>query len=879
MNFGNFARKKKLERINSKSTKLTNFLSSTLFKLIVFVVILIGVIGVAGGLGTLNAVIDASPSIDHLLEEIEPEGYTTFIYDLQGNQIQALHGADANRVYVEYDQIPEYLGYAFVAIEDERFWDHNGMDLEGVFRAMFTNIKDQRFSNPEGASTITQQIIKNNVLTTDVTIERKVQEMYLAIQLEKFHNKESILELYMNTAACGRGTNGVQTASKLYFNKDVSDITIAEAAVLASITNKPGKYDPVTNPENNRERAVRILDKLWEQGYITEEEYALAYAEDVYSSIQINSQSIALNSDYSYFVDETIERVASDLAIQKGFTDSQAYNLIYRGGLSIYITQDAKIQEAMDNVFTNEENFPPQGEDYAMKIIYNLSFTDDNGKTNLRFEEQFENKEAADDFIAATKLEHGLTQADFDDSLAYETVNYIPQPQAAMVLMDFQTGHIKAIAGGRGDKQGNQVFNRSTQAMRQPGSTFKVLASYLPAIDTRGYTLATVLDDVPFDIVQPNGSTYSPGNWYSGYKGLSTVREGIVHSMNILAVRTIFDITPDLGYDYLIDLGFTTLHESVVINGEVYTDKTLTLPLGGLTDGVTPLELTAAYGAIANGGVYVEPIFYTKVIDHDGNILMTKEPITKPVMKETTAFLLTDAMVDVVSYGTGTTVKFKDVNMALAGKTGTTTSTKDLWFAGYSPYYVASVWMGYDDPQRMAYVRSYHKYIWRDVMEAAHVDLPYKNFTVPEGITSAAICTESGHLATDLCSADPRGSTVKSEYFAVGTVPSESCEVHKEVLICTSSGLFTNEYCPEETIERRVMIQRPEPLIPENFAKYNLNSIADYQFEIPYSMVGEYCNVHGPHTVAPVVPLDDEGNPVVPDVVEPEAPVEAPTNP
>ncbi len=824
-----------------------------------FAAILIAVIGFAGGLGTLKAIIDASPGIDHLLEEVEPEGYTTFIYDLQGRQVQELHGADANRVYVEIDQIPDYLGYAFVAIEDERFFKHNGVDLEGFIRAIFVNIKDMSFS--EGASTITQQIIKNNVLTTDVTIERKLQEMYLAIQLEKHHDKDKILELYMNTAACGRGTNGVQTASRLYFNKDVWDISLAEAAVLASITNKPGRYDPVTNPENNSERALRILDKLLDQEYITETEYEEAKAEDVYNSIQINTQSIAESSDYSYFVDETIERVVNDLVIQEGFTDSQAYNLIYRGGLSIYITQDANIQKAMDNVFTDEENFPPQHEDYAMKLMYSLSINKGDVNENIFHEEQFDSKEEADTFIQEVKDEYGLTESDFEQKYAVDKAVYIPQPQGAMVIMDYHTGHIKALTGGRGEKQGNQTFNRATQAMRQPGSTFKVLAAYLPAIDTRGYTLATVLDDVPMDILQPDGETYSPGNWYDGYKGLSTVREGIVHSMNILAVRTIFDIGTDIAFDYLLDMGFTTLHESKVIGGKVFTDKTLTLPLGGLTDGVTPLELTAAYGAIANSGVYVEPIFYTKVIDHDGNILMTKEPSTKPVMKETTAFLLTDAMKDVVEYGTGTSVKFKNVDMPTVGKTGTTTSTKDLWFAGYSPYYVAAVWMGYDDPQKMAYVRSYHKYIWRDVMEAAHENLPYKEFVEPEGITTAEICTESGKLAVeDLCVADPRGNTTMTEYFALGTEPQETCDVHKEVLVCNISGLFANEYCPDSTIERRIMIQRPEPIIPENLDEETLAEIADYPFEIPFSMVGEYCNVHGPHSIDPDIPVGQEPN-------------------
>jgi penicillin-binding protein 1A len=849
MNFGKYARNKKIKQINSKSSKIKNLVSSTFFKLLVFFILVAGIIAFSAGLGTFKAIIDASPSIDHLLEKIQPEGYTTIIYDLQGNEVQKLHGADANRIYVEYDQIPSFLGEAFIAIEDERFWRHNGVDLQGFMRAIFTNIRTRSFS--EGASTITQQIIKNNVLTTDVTIERKLQEMYLAVELEKHLSKEDILELYMNTVASGRGTNGVQTASQLYFNKDVWDISIAEAAVLASITNKPTRFDPVSNPENNRDRAERVLNKLLEQGYITQAEYDEAYNTDVYSQIQINSQIREENaSSYSYFVDEAIDRLVDDLTIQKGYSEAQAYNLVYRGGLSIYITQDAKIQEGVDTVFNNEESYPPEYEDYAMKLLYSLSILKDEEAEHFYHEEQFANREEAEAYIQTVWDEYGLTQSDFDNGLAEENPLFIPQPQAATVLLDFHNGHVKALAGGRGIKIGNQTFNRATQAKRQPGSTFKVVAAYLPALDTGNYTLATAIDDAPFRVSMPNGSSYSPGNWYSGYRGLSTVREGIVDSMNILAVKTTFDIGVDLAFDYLLDLGFTTLHESLTRNGQTFTDKTLTLPLGGLTDGVTPLELTAAYGAIANDGVYVEPIFYTRVLDHDGNILIDKDPITRTVMKDTTAFLLTDAMIDVVDYGTGTASRLRNIDMPTAGKTGTTSATKDLWFAGYTPYYAAAVWMGYDDPQQMAYVRSYHKTMWRDVMEIAHEGLPYKDFNKPASITSALICKESGKLAVQgLCTDDPRGSTARYEYFAPGTVPTETCDIHKEVFIDTSSGLFATEYCPEELVERRVMIQRVDPINVEELSPGVLNSIADYKYEIPYSMIGEYCNLHGPNTV------------------------------
>ncbi len=417
MNFGKYARNKKIKQINSKSSKIKNLVSSTFFKLLVFFILVAGIIAFSAGLGTFKAIIDASPSIDHLLEKIQPEGYTTIIYDLQGNEVQKLHGADANRIYVEYDQIPSFLGEAFIAIEDERFWRHNGVDLQGFMRAIFTNIRTRSFS--EGASTITQQIIKNNVLTTDVTIERKLQEMYLAVELEKHLSKEDILELYMNTVASGRGTNGVQTASQLYFNKDVWDISIAEAAVLASITNKPTRFDPVSNPENNRDRAERVLNKLLEQEYITQAEYDEAYNTDVYSQIQINSQIREENaSSYSYFVDEAIDRLVDDLTIQKGYSEAQAYNLVYRGGLSIYITQDAKIQEGVDTVFNNEESYPPEYEDYAMKLLYSLSILKDEEAEHFYHEEQFANREEAEAYIQTVWDEYGLTQSDFDNGLA-----------------------------------------------------------------------------------------------------------------------------------------------------------------------------------------------------------------------------------------------------------------------------------------------------------------------------------------------------------------------------------------------------------------------------------------------------------------------------
>lgn len=852
MNYEKHSNRKKQKEIKSIPKKTTKKIGVSFIKIIAFSILLIMIVGVATGLGVAKAIIDSAPEITSI-ESVQPQGFTTIIYDQAGSEVQELHGDDANRINVEIDQIPKYLQDAIVAVEDERFYQHNGIDMKGIIRAIFQNIQEGGIAS--GASTITQQVIKNNMLSTEQTFERKIQEQYLAIQLEKMLNKKEILELYLNTAAFGRGTLGVQSAAHTYFNKDVSELSLAESAAIAGITQLPTYYDPVINPENNKKRQMTILNKMLEQEMINEAEYEEAINEDVYNHIQIVSQTIAEQSDYSYFVDEVIRRVANDLKIQNGFTENQAYNLIYTGGLKIYITQDLNMQRIVDEAFTNEENFP-QGSEYEVRLHYSLSVQTPDGPKHYYKEEQFDTDEEAKAYVESLKAEW-VTE---NDEILDERALYIPQPQSAMIIMDYYTGHVKAISGGRGEKIGNQTFNRATQAKRQPGSTFKPLAAYLPAIDTRGYTLATVIDDVPFEIILANGKPYSPQNWYKkqeyNYWGLSTVRKGIEWSMNILAVKTIFDVGVDTAFDYLYALGFTTLHERTERDGKIFTDKTLSLPLGGLTDGVYLYELNAAYGAIANGGVYTEPIFYTRVLDHDGAIMLNNEPATRTVMKETTAFLLTSAMQSVVNSGTGNTAKFP--NMSIAGKTGTTTDSVDLSFCGYTPYYVASIWLGYDQPEPMYNVSgSIHTRLWRTVMEQIHADLPSKDFKRPSGIVGATICTESGKLATDLCAHDPRGNTTRYEYFAAGTVPTESCDVHVKATVCKDSELFATEYCPEESKEEKIFIVRPEPLIPENWDPADPPRIKDFQYELPASMVGEYCNIHGPDFELPEIELPE----------------------
>lgn len=857
MNFSKHKNRKKIKRINSTSTKTTKLIGNSFIQLIVFAIILIGIIAFTAGLGIVNGIFDSAPTLN--FDDLVPKGYTSFIYDQDGTLIQELSTGDANRIYVEIDLIPQHISDAFIAIEDERFYEHNGIDMRGIFRAVFVNLRSGDLS--EGASTITQQVIKNNILSTEKNFKRKIQEQYLAVQVEKSLSKDKILELYLNTVGLGRGTNGVQAASNRYFNKDVSELSIAEAAVIASITQRPTAYDPVTHPENNKTRQRIVLQYMLDQDKISQAQYDIAINENVYESIKIINQAFEAQSDYSYFVDETIRRVATDLKEQKGYSSNQAINLIYRGGLSIYVTQDLAMQTILDNTFNKEESFPSFEDDYNVTLMYTASIKDDENIQQHYEEIVLQSDEEALDYVETLKAEWLSTGGE----LVAENLLLIPQPQAAMVIMDYYTGHVKAIIGGRGEKIGNQTLNRATQSTRQPGSTFKILAAYLPAFDSAGLTLATVYDDAPYTLNIPGGQKYSPSNWYSRSKynfwGLSTLREGIKWSMNILAVKTTFNVGIDTAFDYLLDLGFTTLVDQEKIGSQTFTDKNPVLPLGGLTHGVTLLELTAAYATIANHGVYIEPSFYTKVLSHDTSILLLNEPETHTVMKETTAFLLTNAMEDVVSSGTGTPANFS--GMHISGKTGTTSDNKDLTFIGYTPYYITGIWMGHDEPEKMIHNKSYHKLLWKDVMSQVHTTLGDTSFSVPDGIVRANICQESGLIAVPgLCDLDPRGSRTRYEYFAQGTVPTEPCNVHVKAKICEVSGLFPTEFCPEETIVEKIFTSRIEPLVPESWDPSDPPRIKDYEFELPPTISYEFCNIH---TATPAVELDEFGNPIVHD--------------
>lgn len=805
MNYSKDSKSKKNESTKSTNKKddLTNKKKKkkktkiTIFRILLvsFIIAIFAAFG--AGLGLFIGVIKSAPDVSEL--ELKPTtDYTSFIYDENGQEMDRLSGGE-NRIYATLDQIPLHLQQAVVAIEDERFYEHNGIDIKGILRAVVKNFSTGELT--EGASTITQQLIKNNILTTDKKFTRKIQEQYLAIQFEKVYAeeygqkgaKDLILEYYLNTMPLGRGTNGVQAAANRYFNKDVSQLTLAESVVLACITQAPTKYDPISNPENNFEKSERILNKMVEQGYITSEQRDAALIENPYKNIQEANQQHTEKSTHSYFVDAVIDSVIDDLQTEKGMTLPQANNLLFGGGVSIYTTFNPDMQKAVDKYMSDDSLYPTNANE--LKVSYSVTVKKADGSIiNRGGEGIVQNESEIDAFKQAKLADWGITP---QDEIQVENLFKIPQPQAAFVIMNHTNGHVKALSGGRGDKEGDRTFNRATQAKRQPGSTFKILAAYAPAIDMGLLAPGSVLIDEPLTIELP-GDDYKPVNWDSKFIGPTSVRKAIWHSMNVVAVKTTNMIGIDTAFNYLLNFGFTTLLPS---------DKVHSLPLGGLTEGVTPLELNAAYAAIANGGTYIEPILYTKIVDRDGNTILDNTPASHSVISESTASMLIDMMEDVVKIGTGRSLKNTFNSMPVAGKTGTTSDDKDLTFAGSTPYYTATIWMGHDNPKRLKATGREHLSIWGSIMSDIHTGLPPKEFTkVTNGYVKASVCSASGKSPTELCKLDPNHS-ITTDYFHKGDVISEPCDVHVEQRICTISGKIANEYCPIDTVTTSVVIK------------------------------------------------------------------------
>ena len=817
MNYGKQGIRAKQRALNSKTAKWERKVGISMVKLILAAFIGVIICVVSAGFGIFKGILASTPKIP--LAAVAATGEATIVYDCEGNEIDQYVNTNSNRIQInDMDLIPKHLANAFVAIEDKRFYIHKGIDFEGIGRAGWNFILSMG-KRKEGASTITQQLLKNTVFTSWTEennnmikmVKRKFQEQYLALEISKWFSKDEILLRYMNVINLGQNTLGVESASQRYFGKSCSELTLSECAVIASITQSPTYYNPIRFPEHNAERRLKCLNIMQELEFITQEEYdeAIADTEAVYERIGLYDTDYRTNTNInagSYFSDAVYEQVREDLVNIAGYDEVTAENLMLSGGLRIESTMDPTIQAIADEEFANPANYPENVKwylNYALTVYtedkQRVNFSKENMMTwfktnkNASFNLIFTSQDAANEAIEVyrTAMLAKLGVEDKKDNYV-ESISMVPQPQAAMAIEDQKTGYVVAIVGGRGVKEGRRTLNRATVSTRSPGSTFKVLAAFAPALDSMGQTLATPYIDAPFN--------YNDGtpvhNWYTnGYRGINPIREAIRESLNIIAVKTITTVGPQLSYNYLLNFGFTTLTDGTTINGKFYTDVNQTLALGGLTRGVTPYELNAAYAAIANRGNYVKPKLYTRVTNTDGDVILDNtKPSSTQVIKETTAYLLTDAMVDVVTTGNGTICNFNN-KMATAGKTGTSSEFHDVWFAGFTPYYTCSVWAGYDNNLSMNNFNpgketDMAKTLWRAVMMRVHENLPNEQFAIPQGIVQAEVCSVSGQLPV------PGLCPTKTESFAEGTVPYEKCSVHFEGWVCNYDHLPASPDCP-----------------------------------------------------------------------------------
>ena len=677
---------------------------------------------------------------------------------------------------------------AFVSIEDERFYDHMGIDIKRTLAATakYALSKVGIGSSSYGGSTITQQTVKNITKEKDRTWQRKVKEMARAYYLEKELSKDQILELYLNLIFMGGNTNiyGVEVASNYYFSKSAKDLDLAECAFLAGINNTPNSYNPFVEDnekvmERIKTRTKTVLNKMNELGKIkSKEEYDAAIAE-VDAGLAFNKGTIVENI-YSYHTDAAIMQIINQIMEEKDLNYDAALLYLYSGGFTIYTTQDSNIQNIMQTEFEKDK--------YWVK-----------GRDKKK-----------------------------DGTLVNE------HSQAGMTLIDQKTGYVLATCGGLGKKTTSLGFNRGTQLVKQTGSSMKPLAVVAPGINDGLITAASVFDDVPYSIFKN----------YSNYRGLITVRYAIESSQNIPMVKAMQVVTTQRSIEFL---------KSVGITGLVDADNNLGLALGGLTNGTSPLEMAAAYAAIANDGVYITPTFYTKVVDGNGNTVLEPKQESRTVMSSAAAYVVKEILTQPVKSGTSTHCAVS--GMSTAAKTGTTNKDFDRWLCGFTPYYTAATWYGFDEGETVrGWSLSPSSQIWASVMKQAHKGLQGKTFaqTRPDNVVTATICKSSGLLATENCKNDPRGNQVYTEYFVKGTVPKKTCECHVKVELCKETGLLASEFCPEK--EEKVFITRPNY---ETDTAWKIAADAQYMLTIK-----DICTTHtqAPDTTKPIISIKGNDN-------------------
>ena len=699
------------------------------------VVLLVCTLAVVTVYGTIYVSKNLDRGAPVSLADYDPKLTTKFFaQDPNGEEgefilVETISGAE-NRIWAPYDMIPENLKNAVIAIEDKTFWEHKGVNWRrtvAAFGNMFLTMRSNF-----GGSTITQQLIKNTTGNDDVTVQRKFQEIFQAMEFEQTYSKEQILENYLNTIYLGENCYGVRTAAEEYFGKDLSELTLLESACLAGITNNPYMYNPYINPQNNRRRTDIILGQMYAQGLITEGEYTRAMSQQL---VLARKTKVRETKVRSWYIEEVMRDLTEELMELNGWQKIPAQQYVFSAGLSVYILQDISIQEKLDSIWMNPAAWP------------------------------------------ATR----------DPEL----------PQGTMLIMDHNDGAIVALTGSRTEKTANSLSNMSTMTKRPPGSSLKPLSVYSPAFEMGLITPYSSILDAPVSATNNRGY---PRNSPQGYEGRISILTAVTKSKNTAAMRLVQGMTAEVSRDFVASrYHVTSLVHQVSDTGKI--DGDASMAFGQLTDGISVKELTAAYCAFPNGGTYIEPRTYSLVLDKNEEILIDNAPKKSVAIKPLTSYYMTVSLKNAVASGTGARAKTNMGRMPVAGKTGTTDSDQDRWFAGYTPYYTAAAWFGYEWPRALkGYDGNPALIMWNKVMVEIHRDLdPSVDFEVPPGLTNAQYCVDSGLAPSAACSLDPRGNRVATGVYEQGQVPKTTCDMHQTVEVCTVSGHLARPDCPAET--------------------------------------------------------------------------------
>ena len=769
--------KKEVKNTDKKKFSKKHPKIAILLRIILLVVIIIAVVGTGVFVGMIYG--GWGDDFEITKEELVIGSSNSVVLDKDGNKLAELSG-DENRKIIKLDQMPENLKNAYIAIEDERFYKHSGIDIKRTAAAVAQYIIHAGKSS-FGGSTITQQLVKNITKDDERSgkegIIRKVKEWAKAYQIERMLSKDQILELYLNIIFVGGSNNlGVEVGAEYYFNKPASDLDLAECAFLAGINNSPNSYNPYGEKDKSeliKKRTKTVLSKMLELKMIEQNEYDEA-VKKVDDGLPFQKAE-KLGSIYSYHTDATISQVIEDVAKEKGISKSLASTYVYSSGLTIYSTQDTALQSKMDEVMVNNSK----------------------------------------DYIRKSKKIEGETS------------------QSAMVIIDNSTGYVVGVEGGLGEKNESRGLNRATQSPRQTGSSIKPLTSLVPGINEGVITPATIYDD--------NSTDFGIKGWspkdYNAFKGLISVRSAITTSQNIPFIKIVDELTTAKAADYLERMGVTSLSD---------TDKQVlsATSIGGFTNGITPLEMAGAYATIANNGIYRRPMFYTKVTDTNGNTVLEGKQDSEEVISEQAAYVVKDLLKSVVQNGTATYCKISGIDVA--AKTGTTNNNFDKWLCGFTNYYTAATWYGYDQNEEVTGSTNVAGRIWAAVMSKVHEGKDKVTFEKPSGVVTETICKISGKKATSRC------TDTYQEIFVEGKVPGE-CDGHSNsVEVCSETGLLANEYCPNKITKYHSYIVEKERL---GLWKTSTSSSS--------SAPTTYCTVHNSSNTGSSEKINNDSEPVI----------------